>query len=87
MAKLSKEKNPFKNLWDRIEHYEKLDYMNHTFLDEILLLTEQLIDISKNKPVLPKSKDEYEIAKSLISHGKRTKSVRHAVKTYNNLYF
>jgi len=61
LAKLSPEKKPFKNLWDRIEHYEKLDYLNCSFLDEILLLTEQLIDISKNQPALPKAKEEYEI--------------------------
>jgi hypothetical protein len=38
LAELSKEKKPFKDLLDRIEHYENLPYLNFTFLDEILLL-------------------------------------------------
>jgi NAD(P)H-dependent FMN reductase len=87
LAELSQEAKPFQNLWDRIEHYEKLPYLKHTFLDEILLLVEQLIGISANKPALAKAKQEYEIAKSLINQGKRLDSVKHAVKAYDTLYF
>ena len=87
LAKLSKDKKPFENLSDRIEHYEKLDYLNHTFLDEILLLTEQLMGISKNKPALARARKEYEIARSLINQGKRTEAAKHTVKAYNILYF
>ena len=87
LAELSQETKPFQNLWDRIEYYEKLPYLKHTFLDEILLLAEQLIDISANKPALAKAKQEYEIAKSLIKQGKRLDSVKHAVKAYDALYF
>jgi len=87
LAKLSKEKKPFEDLEDRIEHYEKLDYLNYTFLDEILLLAGQLIEISKDKSSLPKAKEEYEVAKSLISQGKRTEAIKHAVKAYDTLYF
>ena len=87
LAELSRETKPFQDLWDRIEHYEKLPYLKHTFLDEILLLVEQLIDISANKPALPKAKQEYEIAKSLIAEGKRSESAKHVVKAYDILYF
>jgi multimeric flavodoxin WrbA len=87
LAELSQEKKPFENLWDRIEHYEKLDYLNHTFLDEILLLTEQLMGISKNKSALARAREEYEIARSFIDQGKRTEAAKHAVKAYNILYF
>jgi multimeric flavodoxin WrbA len=87
LAKLSPGKKPFENLWDRIEHYEKLDYLNHTFLDEILLLTEQLVDISKNKSALARARKEYETARSFIDQGKRTEAAKHAVKAYNILYF
>jgi len=59
----------------------------HSFLDEILLLVEQLIDISENRPALSKAKQEYEIAKSLIAEGKRSESARYAVKAYDILYF
>lgn len=86
LADLSKEKKPFEDLWDRIEYYENLDYMNYTFLDEILLLAEYLIDTSKRED-LPKAKEEYEIAKSLISKGERIEAVKHAVKAYDMLYF
>ena len=86
LAKLSKEKRPFEDLWDRIEHYEKLDYLNYTFLDEILLLAGHLIKISGGKD-LQKAKEEYELAKSLIQQGKRTEAVKHAVRAYDTLYY
>ena len=85
-AELSREKKPFKNLWDRIEHYEKLDYLNYTFLDEILLLAKQLIETSSGK-ALQKAKEEYELAKLLIEQGKRIEAAKHAVKAYDTLYF
>lgn len=87
LAEFSQETKPFQDLWDRIEHYEKLPYLKHTFLDEILLLVEQLIDISANKPALAKAKQEYGIAKSLIAEGKRSESAKHVVKAYDALYF
>jgi len=88
LAKISKEKRPFEDLWDRIEHYEKLDYMNYTFLDEILLLAGQLIKISGDKEKdLHEAKEEYELAKSLIQQGKRIEAVKHAVRAYDTLYF
>ena len=86
LADLSKEKKPFENLWDRIEYYERLDYMNYTFLDEILLLARYLIEGSKS-PKVSEAKKEYEEAKTLISQGKRVDAVKHAVKAYNLLYF
>ena len=87
LAELSREKKPFENLWDRIEHYEKLEYLNYTFLDEILLLASQLLEISEGKSVFPSAKEEYEKAKSLISQGKRVDAAKHAVKAYSILYF
>jgi len=87
LAELSKETKPFNDLRDRIEYYEKLDYIKYTFLDEIFLLAGQLIDISKDKSTLPEAKEEHEIAESLISQGKRAEAVKHAVKAYDTLYF
>jgi multimeric flavodoxin WrbA len=86
LAELSKEKKPFKDLWDRIEYYENLHYLNFTFLDEILLLTEQLIRISSGKD-LNEAKRKCEIAKSLTKRGKRIEAVKHVVKAYDTLYF
>jgi len=87
LARVSKEKKPFEDLWDRIEHYEKLDYLNYTFLDEILLLAGELIEISKGKPAAAIAEKECEIAKSLIKQGRRAKAAKHAVKAYDTLYF
>lgn len=86
LVELSKEKVPFKNLQDRIEYYEKLEYMNNTPLDEIMLLAEQLIDISKGEK-RQKAEKEYLMAQSLIIKQKREEAVRHAVKSYEILYY
>lgn len=86
LAGLSMENKPFNDLRDRIEYYEEFGYMNYTFLDEIVLLAEQLIETSKEED-LSKAKKEYETAKSLIREGERIKAVKHAVKAYDILYF
>lgn len=86
-AKLSKEKRPFEGDKDRMEYYEGLDYLNHTYLDEMVLLAGQLVDISIGNPEYPKAKEEYETAKSLIKQGKRTEAVAHATRAYSLLYF
>ena len=86
LVDLSKKKKPFENLWDRIEYYEKLDYMNYTFLDEIMLLAKYLIESSKSSS-LAEAKKEYEKAEVLINQGKRVEAARHAVKAYDLLYF
>ena len=61
--------------------------MNHTFLDEIVLLAAQLIKISKDKSALSKAKEEYETARSLIRDGRRSEAAEHAVAAYDALYF
>jgi len=86
LVDLSKEKKPFENLWDRIEYYERLDYMNYTFLDEIMLLAKYLIESSKS-PKISEAKREYEMAMALINQGKRVDAAKHAVKAYDLLYF
>jgi len=86
LARLSEERRPFKDLWDRIEYYEGLPYMNYTFLDEIMLLAGFLIDISKS-PKMDEAKREYEEARRLIGRGMRVEAVRHAVRAYELLYF
>lgn len=86
LAGLSMENKPFNDLRDRIEYYEEFGYMNYTFLDEMVLLAEQLIETSKEED-LSKAKKEYETAKSRIRVGERIKAVKHAVKAYDILYF
>ena len=87
LAEISKRKKPFEGDKDRIEYYEPLDYLNYTFLDEILLLANQLMEISKDKPAFPFAKEEYQAAISLIKKGNRNKAIEHAAKAYNILYF
>jgi multimeric flavodoxin WrbA len=87
LGELSKEKKPFEGDKDRMEHYEKLDYLNYTYLDEMLLLAKQLIEISKDNPKLQKAKEEYDKAESHINHGNRIAAIEHAVGAYNMLFF
>ena len=87
LAELSKERMPFEGDKDRMEYYERLDYLNFTYLDEVLLLTNQLVDISGENLRFSDAKEEYEKARSLIMQGRRTDAVEHATKSYNMLYF
>lgn len=87
LTRVCGEKKSFENLWDRIEYYEELPFLKHTFLDETFFLAEQLIEISENKAASAKATKEYEIAKSLLEEGKRVKSIRHVVAAYDILYF
>jgi multimeric flavodoxin WrbA len=87
LAELSKDRKPFEGDKDRMEYYEKLEYLNYAFLDEMLLLARQLIKISKDKATFQKAKQEYETAESLIDQGKRQEAIEYAVNTYRMLYF
>ena len=84
---LSKKKNPFEGDQDRMEYYENLQYLNYTYLDEMLLLEDQLIEISKDNPKLSNAKQEYDSAISLIVQGKRKDAIKNAVNAYNMLFF
>jgi len=87
LAELSRQRKRFEGDGDRMQHYEKLPFLNYTFLDEILLLAGQLIEISDEKPALSDARKEYDVARSLIKQGKRTEAIEHAVRAYNLLYF
>ena len=87
VAELSRKKNPFEGDQDRMEYYENLQYLNYTYLDEMLLLADQLIEISQDNPKLSNAKQEYDSAISLIGQGKRKDAIKPAVNAYNMLYF
>lgn len=87
LARQSEERRPFEGDKDRMEYYEELNYLSYTYLDEMVLLAGQLVDISSGNPNLPQAKEEYETAKSLIEQGKRGEAVAHATRAYNMLYF
>jgi len=86
LAELSRERKPFEGDKDRMEHYEGLDYLNYTFLDEMILLAGQLVEISR-KSELPEAQEEYAAARKLVAQGKRSEAIGHAVKAYNMLYY
>lgn len=87
LAELPSEKEPFKGDRDRIKYYENLNFLNNTFLDEMLLLVSQLIQISKSKSGFEIAMEEYDSAKNLILQGKRENAIDHIVKAYDTLYF
>jgi len=87
LAELSKEREPFKGDEDRMEYYESLDYLNYTFLDEMMLLAKQLIKISEKNPEYTSAKDSFDTADSLIKEEKRKEAIEFAVNAYRLLYF
>ncbi len=92
LADLSKEKKPFTgdtvdDRWPEVlAYYSSLPYLNCDPLDEFIMLAGQLIKISKANAV-EKAKAEFEKATALIAEGKRAEAARHAVKSYQILYF
>ena len=88
------EGKPFKDTkieWDlteRISYHFSLRFMNYDVVDEILLLAEQLMEVSKKKGMnIEKAKMEYGKAKEPIFQGRKDKSIKHAVKAYEKLYY
>ena len=69
------------------KYYENLDYLNYTFLDEMMLLAKQLIKISEENPEYSNAKESFSTADSLIKQGKRKEAIEFAVKAYRLLYF
>jgi hypothetical protein len=87
LAELPILKKSFKDDYERMKYYEKLNFLNSTYLDEMFLLVSQLIQISKNKTDFEAAKSEYDNAKNLILQGKKEEAVDHILKSYELLYF
>ena len=76
------------NLTERISHHFGLPFMNYDIVDEILLLAEQLMDISEKKGLsIEETRSDFQKAEELIDQGRKTDSVVHAVKAYEKLYY
>jgi multimeric flavodoxin WrbA len=92
LADLSKEKKPFTgetsdDRWPEVlAYYSSLKYLNCDPLDEFIMLAGQLIKISKGDGV-DKAEAELYKATALIAEGKRAEAAKHAVKSYQILYF
>jgi len=76
------------NLTERISYYFGLPFMNYDVVDEILLLAEQLMEISRSKGLnIEEAEMEYRKAKELIEQRRKAESIKHAVKAYETLYY
>ncbi len=92
LADISKEKKTFPgettdDRWPEVlAYYSSLKYLNCDPVDEFITLARQLIEISKGDKV-EKAKAEFDKATALIVAGKRAEASRHAVKSYQILYY
>jgi multimeric flavodoxin WrbA len=92
LADLSREKFSFygktsDDKWPEVlAHYASLNYLRCDTLDEFVMLAEQLVKISKGNNV-EEAKAELDKARNLIADGKRIEASRHAVRSYQILYF
>jgi len=75
-------------LEQRISYHFNLPFMNYDWVDEILLLTEQLMEISKEKGIsIDRAKMEHEKARELNRQGRKDESIKHAARAYATLYY
>ena len=92
LADLSKKNEPFPgetsdHRWPNVAaHYASLKYLRCDHVDEFVMLAEQLIKISAGS-IVEEARIELEKALALIDAGKREEAARHAVKSYQLLYF
>ena len=92
IAELSRERSPFPGettdeRWAYVTaHYASLEYLRCDMVDEFVMLAKDLIKLSKGGDV-NKAKKELDEALRLIAEGKRTEAAKHAVRSYQTLYF
>ncbi len=92
LANLSKENEPFRgetrdDRWPHVAaYYASLKHLRCDHVDEFIILAEQLIKISSGS-IVDEARIELEKALALIDVGKREEAARHAVKSYQLLYF
>jgi len=92
LASMTKEKDPAPRkmsdeYWPEVTaEYAALSYLKCDPVDEFIMLAQQLVKLSTNDKV-GKAKAELEKAITLTAQGKRSDAARHAVKSYQILYF
>lgn len=92
LADLSIEKRPFPgrtrdDCWTEVlAHYATVKYLRCDPVDEFLMLAGQLIEMSRGEDV-ELARFELEKALTLITEGNRSEAARHAVRSYQALYF
>ncbi len=92
LAELSKKETRFPgdtrdDRWPEVlAHYANLEYLNCDPFDELVMLSEQLIKISKGGKV-KEAEAELDTALTLRSEGKKREAAKHVFKAYLTLYF
>lgn len=92
LADLSQQTIPFPGRtaderWPEVlAHYACLKYFKGDPLDEFIMLARQLIALSTGSEV-DEAKEELSRALALITEGNRAQAARHAVRSYQILYF
>ena len=92
IADLAGEKRPFpgdarEGRWPEVlAYYATVKYLRCDPVDEFLMLAGQLIEMSRGEDV-EKAKAELKEALTLITEGNRSEAARHAVRSYQALYF
>jgi multimeric flavodoxin WrbA len=69
-----------------LAYYTTIPYLENGPLDEFIMLAKQLIAISEGKDVT-KAKTELDTALTLLTEGKRDEAARHAVTSYQLLFY
>ena len=92
LADISKKASPFSGKtanerWPEVlAYYTSLRFLNSDPLDEFIMLSNQLVKISKGNKV-EEAKAELEKAMTLILEGKRAEAAIYAVRSYQILFF
>jgi multimeric flavodoxin WrbA len=92
LAGLAQEVMPFPGAtsderWpDVVAYYASVAYLDRDPVDEFLMLAGQLIDISEGGDV-EDAQAELDRALELVAQGNRSEAARHAVRSYQILYF
>jgi multimeric flavodoxin WrbA len=92
MAQLLKERAPFpgrtrEERWSHVAaYYASLKYFQCDIVDEFIMLASDLVKLSEGGKV-EKAKADLQEALRLIDQGKRAEAARHAVRSYQTLYF
>lgn len=92
LVDLASEKRPFpgrtsEERWPEVlAHYASVEYLRCDPVDEFVMLAEQLIGMSQGSKA-EEARVELDKALALIAEGKRSEAARHAVRSYQILYF
>ena len=87
LAGISGPRQPFADLAERIAHHYNLKYLRYDMVDEIIMLSEQMLtSADKEQAVLDRCRSAYEQAVSLRDEGRKEEAIPHAAEVYRTLF-